>query len=274
MSLFETVIFTILGGLIAGGIGYLATKVELKEARKVKHLDEHKSNLEAVSRALDEVFGEIWLFVYGWDYLKLPRPPFGNEKRVANIEIKRESIIMESPNPPSDNYPLIVPVDTVLYDDIPPHFPELSKLLDETEHYAKNNGVKILMLLNSLSALIYRKLDTCDLDFPSSNGNKTEFEKFRGLQNEGVQQDYAGSVFNMAIGENEENWPNRIRGLKYVNVYDDLKKLADEIKHDEGEMLKQLHELRNSLIRNIDGCKEEIKRIEHTTKLKGRCPYL
>jgi len=275
MSLVETVIFTILGGLVAGLAGLIGTFTYMREMRKKEHLKEHKNNLEAVSRALDGVLGEIWPFKYGADVLKLPKPPFGNERRVADIEIKREPIIMESPNPSSDNYPLIqVPVDTVLYEDIPPHFPELSESLYKTERYLKNNGVEILRLLNELSRLIYEKLDACEIDFQVWNGNENELKKFRGLQNEGVQQDYAGSVFNMVIGEDEENWPNRIRWLKYVNVYDDLKRLSDEIKDDNVEMRKKLLEMYNRLRNYIEECKEEIKRIEHTTKLKGGCSYL
>jgi len=62
--------------------------------------------------------------------------------------------------------------------------------------------------------------------------------------------------------------------LKNNNNYDDLKKLSDEIKDDNVEMLKKLLEMYNRLRNYIEECKEEIKRIEHTTKLKGGCSYL
>jgi len=89
MSLIETVILTVLGGFVAGLLGYVGTIAYLKEERKKEHLKEHKRNLETVSKALDGVFEEIWIFVQGAEDLKLPRSPFGNEKRVENIEIKR-----------------------------------------------------------------------------------------------------------------------------------------------------------------------------------------
>ena len=80
MSLIVSVIFTIIGGLVAGGVGYFATIVSLKEQRKERHLEGHKTNLKAVSKALDQVFAEAWIFVSGSDQLKLPEPQFGNEK--------------------------------------------------------------------------------------------------------------------------------------------------------------------------------------------------
>jgi hypothetical protein len=275
MSLVETVIFTIIGGLVAGLAGLIGTFTYMGEERKKEHLKEHKNNLEAVSKALDGVFGEIWPFIYGAEDLKLPKSPFGNERRVADIEIKKEPVKMELPNPFSDNHSAIqAGIDTVLYDDISPHFHTLFESLHKTDQEAKNNGVKMLKLLNSFSDLIYKNLNFCEIDFPYQNGNKNEFKKFRDLSHEIYEQEYAGTVFLMAIGEDEGSWPDKARWLKNNNVYDDLKKLANEIKDDNGEMLKQLLEMHKRLLNYIEECKEEIKRIEHTTKLKGKCPYL
>ena len=61
---------------------------------------------------------------------------------------------------------------------------------------------------------------------------------------------------------------------KKYNIYDDLKKLAQEIRDEFEEDLKQLLGRRNTLIEYISECKEEINKIEHKTKLKGSCPYL
>jgi len=118
------------------------------------------------------------------------------------------------------------------------------------------------------------KLDACDLDFPFLNGSNTEFKKFRDFNNETLERDYAGSVFLFVIGVDEDHWPNRCGWLKRYNIYDGLKKLAQEIREDSGEDLKQLIELRSTLRKHINECKEEINKIEHTTKLKGKCPYL
>ena len=75
MSVITSVVFTVLGGLVAGGVGYFATMVSLREQRKQRHLEDHKNNLKAVSKALDQIWEDIWPFVYGADYLKLPKSP-------------------------------------------------------------------------------------------------------------------------------------------------------------------------------------------------------
>jgi hypothetical protein len=85
MSFIISAIFAVLGGLAAGEVGYFATTVGLREQRKQRHLEEHKTNLKAVSEVLDKVFREVWMFVYGTDNLKIPKSPFGNERRVSSI---------------------------------------------------------------------------------------------------------------------------------------------------------------------------------------------
>ena len=123
MSLTTSVIFTVIGGLVAGGVGYIATVVSLREQRKMRHLEDHKNNLKAVYEALDQLWREVWPFVYGSESLKLPKPTFGNAKRVETLEIKNEPIAMEPSNQFSrDNSTIQVRVDSILYDDIIAHF--------------------------------------------------------------------------------------------------------------------------------------------------------
>ena len=275
MSLIISVIFTIIGGLVAGGVGYFATIVSLREQRKQKHLEEHKNNLNAVSKALDQIWGEVWIFVYGTDNLKLPKPQFGNEKRLLNIQIKTEPIAMDLANSFSDDSRTIqMGIDATLYDDILSHFSDLNKLLKETEQEVKNNGIRILRLLNSLSAIIFERLGISDIDFPNWNGNKNELWKFSELKNELVESDYAGSIFLMVLGEEADNWPNKLWMLKNYQVYDKLKRLSEEIKQDFGDNLNQLVELPDRLFQRINDTKNEIEKIHHKTKLKGKCSYV
>ena len=275
MSIITSVIFTVIGGLVAGGIGYLATIVSFREQRKQKHLEDHKDNLKAVSKALDEIWKEVWPFVYGAEDLKLPKPPLGNEKRVQNIQIKTEPIAMELPNPFSGDIRTIqVGTDPILYDDISPHFSDLHKSLEETERKVKENGTKILKLLNLLSANIYEKLENSNIEFPYLDGNKTVSKKFVDLKNEVIETDYAGDIFLMIIGEDEDNWPNKVRWLKRNNVYDEIRRLGEEIGNEFGNDLNNLRDLHDRLFRLINKTKEEINKIELTTRLEGRCRYL
>jgi hypothetical protein len=275
MSIITSVIFTVIGGLVAGGVGYFATIVSLREQRKQKHFEEHKNNLKAVSKALDQIWGEVWPFVSGAEDLKLYRPPFGNTKRIENLEIKREPIAMELSNPFSDdNRTIQVGIDPILYDDIPTHFPELHKLLEETELEVRKNGKQILTLLNSLSANIYDKLACSDMDFPYWDGNKAIFKKFTDLKNEIIESDYAGDIFLRVLGEDEDDWPNKVRWLKSNNVYNEIRRLGEEIGNEFGNDLNKLRDLHDLTFKHINGTKEEINKIELTTRLKGRCRFL
>lgn len=276
ISLIESAAFTVLGGLVAGGVGYLAMIVSLREQRRQRHLEEHKSNLKAVGEALDQIFGEVWVFVYGADNLKLPRPPFGNEKRVPNIQIRNEPIALDISNPFSgDGQAIQVGIDTTLFDDVRAHFPELSKMLEETEREVKENGILILKILNSLSEKIYERLEKSDIEFPNLVGTVPETNvKFSQLNNEAIDSDYAGSVFLMVIGEDEDNWPNKVRYLKSNGLYDKLKGLSNEIKISSRNDVNQLLKLHDILFQKISEAKSEIEKIEHTTKLKGKCRYI
>ncbi|MCL4339969.1 MAG: hypothetical protein JRN37_00580 [Nitrososphaerota archaeon] len=275
MSVITSVVFTVIGGLVAGGVGYFATIVSLREQRKQRHLEDHKNNLSAVSKAIDQISSEVWPFVYGAENLKLPKSPFGNEKRVQNIQIKSEPIAMELTDPySSDNRIIQVGINRILYDDIQVHFPELHKSLEKTELAVNESGKQILILLNSLSANIYEKLSSSDIDFPYWDGNKTVLKKFTDLKNEVIEMDYAGNIFLIVIGEDEDNWPNKIRWLKNNNIYNEIKRLGEGIRNEFGGELNQLLELRDRIFQHINEAKEEINRIELTTKLKGRCKYL
>lgn len=275
MNLITSVFFTIIGGLVAGVIGYFATIVSLREQRKQRHLDEHKNNLKAVKKALDQVLAEAWLFVSGTDQLKLPKPQFGDEKSIANIEIMSEPIIMDISNPFSGGPPIVqFGINTKLYDDIPAHFPHLYKLLKQTEQEVRDKGPVALRLLNELSSLIYRKMEMSGIDFPYSDGSRILFKKFRDLNNGMVETDYAGSIFLMVLDQEEDSWPNKARWLKINNIYEVLNELAEEIRKEFGDNLNQLLELRNNISRQIEETKEEIERINLTTRLRGRCQYL
>ena len=271
-----SVVFTILGGLVAGMVGYFATMVSLREQRKQRHLKEHEENLRTVSRALDQIIKEVWIFVFAADEIKVPRPTFGNEKRVQNMQIKSEPIGFDVSGPFSENGHVIqVGIDTILYYDITKHFPLLSKLLAKTETEVRKDGVQILQLLNSLSEKIYEKLGTSNIEFPSWIKTVPESKiKFSELYNESIESNYAGSLFLMVIGEDEKNWPNKLTYLKCNGLYDGFKKLSYDIKRDFGSEIEDLLNLHNKLMSTMDATKEEIEKIEHTTKLNGRCEYV
>ena len=279
MSLIISVIFTVLGGLIAGGIGYLATIVSLRENRKEKHFQDHKNNLKSVSKVLTRLFTEVWIveseFVTAYDEFKLHKPPFGNEKSISNIEIKKEPVGIYITNPFSKDYGTFqVGINIALYDDIAIHFNALSESLQKTENEVNKNGKMIQKLLNSLAGIIYEKLENSSIVFPYHEENRIVLKKFVDLPNDALKNGYAGSIFLMVIGESECGWPNKVEKLRIDNIYDEMKKLAEEIGNKFGDDLSKLLKLRNNLNQLISDSIEEINRIEITTKLKKNCGCL
>ena len=274
-----TVILTIIGGLIAGLIGLLTTKVSLRDQRKQMHLKEHKNNLLAVREALDQIRKDVWPLIGSAEELKLPQSPFGNLSLVQNLKIKDVPVIMhQSILSLGRNETFQLGIDSILYDDIPSHFRDLDKLLEKTENKFNKSGSTTLKLLNDLSEIIYNKLNNVDIDFPSipirtEKGFNPTTTKFKYLSDEDKLSN-AGYIFLMVIGEDEDKWQNNVERLKNMALYDKLKKLSEEIINEFGGDLNQLRELRDQIFRNINETKEEIDKIEHTTKLKGRSMYI
>lgn len=64
MNIIESTFFTILGGLVEGGVGYLATMAGLREKRRDRRLEEHKSNLKVVKKPLIK-----YMEKFGFSYL-------------------------------------------------------------------------------------------------------------------------------------------------------------------------------------------------------------
>ena len=185
-----TVIFTLIGGLIAGLIGLLATKVSLRDQRKQIHLKEHKNNLLAVREALDQIRKGVWPFIGSAEELKLPKSPFGNLSLVQNLKIKDVPVIMQqSILSFGRNETFQLGIDSILYDDIPLHFRDLDKLLEKTENKFNKSGSTTLKLLNDLSDIIYNKLNNVDIDFPgipipTEKGVNSTTTKFKYLNDE------------------------------------------------------------------------------------------
>ena len=274
-----TVILTIIGGLIAGLIGLLTTKVSLRDQRKQMHLKEHKNNLLAVSEALDQIKKDVWPLIGSAEELKLPQSPFGKLSLVQNLKIKDVPVIMQrSILSLGRNETFQLGIDSILYEDITSHFLRLNNQLIKLESEVTEKGTLTLKLLNDLSDIIQEKLNNANIDFPALHfitemGVDPPNIKFKDLNIEDKLIN-AGYVFLMVIREEEEIWQNSVERLKNMALYDKLKKLSQEIITEFGGDLNQLRGVRDQIFKHINETKEEIDKIEHTTKLKGRCMYI
>ena len=62
MGVYLEIIFTVLGGLIAGVVGLSSTSISLRSHRREKHFEEHKENLRDLKGALINGKSQLWPF--------------------------------------------------------------------------------------------------------------------------------------------------------------------------------------------------------------------
>lgn len=275
MGVYLEIVFTVLGGLIAGIVGISSTYISLRAHRREKNLDEHKENLKLLRSALQSGKGQLWPFTNGAEDLNLAKSYLINDILGTGIGIITSQLILDH----SDN--TLHSVDPILYEDIENHFKSLWSRLENTNSDIEENAKVIYENINKLSKSIYGILNRDDTNIGSispirpprtANGDYEKSQKLKFKDSEGdVQEKVAGIVFLFAIQEDEKNWPNRITSLKAINLYAIFKKIGDTVNNEMKPEINKMLELHNKLFSDIDNCLEEIEIILHQTKLKGRC---
>ena len=272
MGVYLEIVFTVLGGLIAGIVGISSTYISLRAHRREKHLEEHKENLRSLKGALINGKSDLWPFTNGAEDISLSK-----KYEISSVLDTGINFIMNHLVPiySDDN---MYSVDKVLYKDIKNHFPDLFNRLIKTDKDIKENAKTIYEELNKISLSIYTNLNKVNPDLilmypnavPRVISNQTPHLKF----NEAIdfyQKFVAGDVFLFTIKEDENSWPIGINYLKQIGLYNIFKNIGDSVNNEMKEEIKIMLELRNKLFVDIDDCVEEIKVILHQTKLKGRC---
>lgn len=61
LSLIDTIIGTMLGGFIAGLIGFFVARYESEQIRRERHLHEHQANFRKIQKALVEAETKTWI---------------------------------------------------------------------------------------------------------------------------------------------------------------------------------------------------------------------
>ena len=244
MAFSATVYASILGGVIAGLVGLSATYLSRYLDRRDRHLTDHKENFRIISKALTESINRIWLFHYGAEELKLGNPEYANPNSTIHPSLLDVQIITPLPDERAIN---VMMIDRILYRDMNKHFKELSKALEKYELFVRTKGLELSTSLYEISVKIYNAMYQSELEvleWPYDNGVKTHFKELHGGS---VEQDYAGVIFLLLIGEDELEWPNRIATLKKYGLFEELKELSKKIKvgiEDEiEEMLNLLKEI-------------------------------
>ena len=272
MGVYLEIIFTVLGGGIAGVVGLLSTYVSLRAHRREKHFEEHKENLRLLESALRQGKRSLWPFTNGAEDIELPHKYEITPALDTGINFILNILVTKY----SDNN--MYSVDSVLYKDIKNHFHNLWKMLTKTDKDIKENARTTFEKLNEISSSIYKSLNknNPEVTFRVRNmaPNQIDGEKPKVMFNdtdEDGQCSVAGDVFLFAVKEDESSWPNKIRILKKIGLYNTLKNIGDAVSNEMKDEINEMLKLQEKLFSDIDDCINEIENILHQTKLKGRC---
>ena len=272
MGVYLEIIFTVLGGLIAGVVGLSSTYVSLRAHRREMHFEEHKENLRLLESALRQGQSQLWPFTNGAESIKLSPKYEITPALDTGINFILNILVTKY----SDNN--MYSVDSVLYKDIKNHFHNLWKMLTKTDKDIKENARTTFEKLNEISSSIYKSLNknNPEVTFRVRNmaPNQIDGEKPKVMFNdtdEDGQCSVAGDVFLFAVKEDESSWPNKIRILKKIGLYNTLKNIGDAVSNEMKDEINEMLKLQEKLFSDIDDCINEIENILHLTKLKGRC---
>ena len=278
MSLAETLGGTILGGFIAGIVGFLSARYERLLRRREAHMREHEKNFDVIQESLADLKSQIWpLTAKGAENLSLPkwdRPQHTKQLcRFSVTDYQRFEPI--SDNPLGTRFKLIA-VDRILYSDTPNHFSTIARQLDEVEKVARKDGVKLDELTFDLIAEIWKSMATSDLTvlkWTFDQGKTIPLREIASSDNI-ESRGYGGWLFLLVIGEDSANWPINYKDLERYGLLGKLTGLAGEIKGKSEEHVSEILRLKNRIFGLIDHSSETLELEKHKSSLKGRCQYV
>ena len=109
------------------------------------------------------------------------------------------------------------------------------------------------------------------LKWTFDKGEKALLRDFKGQVEE---QEYAGIIFLLVVGQDENTWRQTKETYERYELYTGLKKIADKIRTGNEDEVGKIPKL----LIGIDELKEEchglLEREKHSFKLKGRCEYV
>ena len=150
MGVYLEIIFTVLGGLIAGVVGLSSTYISLKAHRREKHFEEHKENLRLLESALRQGQSQLWPFTNGAESIKLS-PKY---EITPALDTGINFIISTLVTKYSDN--TMYSVDRVLYKDIKNHFHNLWRMFSISfmQSSMSENNFSLIPSISFISSFI------------------------------------------------------------------------------------------------------------------------
>ena len=233
----DNIIFTILGGLISGLVGLFIEWWRERIRLKKKHFKDIKRKcLKPILEGLHDLRKEFEFREGGpeWDLVKLRETLKSEFRWWEFFSFKRYA-------------------DTLLYEDLRNHFPDLYQELQNIELWVKNEFMTYLQS-------IYELLKLIDSD--------PEFKEFiKGFHNQIIP---LKAVLFSSLGVDKSEWPNI-----YLQVKHKLNELIYlQNKFYNSVETQKVREITNHMIITIDRCIKRIEEILLETKLRGKCKYL
>jgi|SRR5438046_756219 len=277
MSLADTIAGTVLGGFIAGIVGLLTARYERFLRRRETHMREHDKNFDVIQESLLDLKPQLWPIAKGAENFSLPRwekPPHTQQfVRYSILDYQRLEPIPGSAFGTSFR---TITIDTVLYLDMPNHFPDIAHELDTIEKWVHAEGIRLDELLCEVSEAIYKTMDASDMSVLKWGFDQGKSAQLREIASKDSieSQGYAGFLFLLLIQEDPANWPMNYGLLEKYALIDMLKKLVDKIKTESGTKVSELLELKKRIFAQIDQCNEALELQKHKSSIKGKCEYL
>jgi len=239
------VVFTIIGGLVAGFAGLLIEGWRKEIEIRDKHFQDIKHNcLEPILKQLSEL-REYYEFRES-KYLSLSHI---EDLLKSDIHWWEYFSFKDGPNK----------ANALLYDDLLNHYIELSQKLDAVQKSFKTDYPKFLQAICNLLRLIEED---------------TEFQEFKKEYERPVISEESfypyKAVFFLSLKIDKSNWPNIYSYFK--PKLDKLMELGN--KFYSTKEAERVRSMRIDMLNKIDLCIERIKEILLSSKLKGKCRYL
>ena len=270
MTDWTVVISTLAGGFIAGIVGLFSTYTSRYLDRRERHLNEHKDNFALIDRALYKLKNKVWPFEYGWEYLKLD-----HVKHIPRDSPKLSILGITLSDPELGDEPEdFVMVDKGLYKDMNNHFKILAEKLKKYEETIKKDGSEISKFLEEISEEIYSEMYKSELQVLNWPFEKGEKALLRGFKGQAVEQEYAGIIFLLVVGQDENTWRQTKETYEKYGLYTGLKEIADKIRAGNEDKISNTSKLLIGIDELKKECHELLEKEEHSFKLKGRCEYV
>jgi hypothetical protein len=243
VSTIISMIFTIIGGLVAGVSGILVARYSEKRRRETEHFRDIKQ------RCLEPLLKELQ----------------GLRERVIISEaspLHRMCEELESETPWWKGYSFRKIADPLLYDDLKNHYQDLYEDLEDIGAWVRTKYPDFLLDICKLLEMI-----SSDFEFKEFSDELGDMLVRGSFSLEDFPQN---AILFLILDVDKDLWPN---------IYLRVKPVMDKAIHlrEKLYMVSEAQRARkemHSIVAMIDNCIDKTKKVIHQTKLRGKCEYL